>query len=67
MGLLLTDAERQRFTSWLIREAETNEGMAQHMGDNPLFAPKVKQLKVEALAMRVVARYINEWETVVIE
>ena len=63
MDLNLTDKERDRFSTWLKMEAKTDKGIIEQMGkiNTPEFI--VKRYKSEMAAKLIVARLIENTET----
>lgn len=62
-GLLLSDEERERFATWLEREAETNEGMVKHMASMKVPEPMMQRMRTEAMACRIVVARLRSTET----
>lgn len=60
MNLLLTRQERDRFASWLEREAATAQGLIAQMEKlGPHVAPIVAREKVEAAAALIIAQKLR--------
>ncbi len=59
MSLLLTPAERERFASWLEREAEMDETMAEQVVKISGPEGLAKKYRVEAMAAKVIAQKLR--------
>lgn len=66
MILLLTDAEKERFASWLEFEAKTGDDMAAMMEKNGMPAELVKRERAEAMAAKIIAKKIRSYETMTV-
>ena len=59
-GMLLTGDERERFATWLEREANTASGLVEQMEKlGPHAAPMVAREKAEAAAALLIARKLR--------
>ena len=65
---LLTDAERDRFATWLEQEAETGELMAAQMDKmaGPHFVLLAKKERVEAMSAKIVAKKLRETQSMTV-
>jgi len=64
MPILLSDAERERFASYLEEEARTNDGLAQQADKlGPVGVMLAKKLRSDGLAASLVARQLRNAET----
>jgi hypothetical protein len=61
----LTDQERQRFADWLEMEADSNEGLAAQMDKiaGPMMGEVSKRQRIEAAAMRLIAKRLRSTES----
>lgn len=66
-GLLLTDAERERFAAYLEREAASNEAMARQMEQIKVPEAVIKRERLKALAARMIAENLRSTESVSID
>lgn len=66
-GLLLTEAERQRFADWLAHEAVTADGLATQMASIKTPDMLVKEFRMKALACKVVERMLRRTESMTVE
>ena len=60
--LLLTDAERDRFATYLEREAATDDSMAKQAATIPGMDPVVKRYRMMAAAKMIVAQQLRNIE-----
>lgn len=62
--MLLTDAERERFATYLELEAESDEGIATQMETLP-HVPQalVKKLRTEGMAAKIIAAKLRSAES----
>lgn len=65
MGLLLTDEEREKFASYLEREADNNDNMARNLDSLPGVFPDgmSKLLRTDAAAYAYVAAKLRAVES----
>lgn len=66
-GLLLTDAERERFAAYLEREAASDEAMANQMAAIKAPEAGIKKYRTQALAARMVAAKLRSIESASID
>lgn len=70
MSRLLTQAERDRFATWLEQEASDGEAMAKQIetmaGGAPPFLLLAKKERSEALAARIIAAKLRSIESVTV-
>jgi hypothetical protein len=63
--MMLTEAERQKFSEWLKRDAESNRLLAEQL--EKMHPPLAKQKRTEAAAELIVARILDTSEGVDID
>lgn len=66
MGLMLTDAERERFASWLENEAASSDALVEQMvklGTSMSMSDLAKKYRVNGMAQRLVAKLLRSIES----
>lgn len=62
-SMLLSDAERDRFASWLERNADSARAIFRQLENLPHAAPLATSLKQEIAASLIIAKKLRETES----
>lgn len=67
MGLLLTDAERERFASYLEQDIRTEQALVEQMAKLSVSEPWIKVTKMRIAAKTIVAQLLRTTESQTID